>query len=81
LIEMSLSHVERTTRCRLPSPPKANVLFLLEVCNLLVRFVDLQIHLVHFVHQRIEGVVLVVDLGLEAEAEALQSAQAAAHLI
>ncbi|TNN79214.1 hypothetical protein EYF80_010458 [Liparis tanakae] len=30
--------------------------------------------------RRIEGVVLVVDLGLEAEAEALQSAQAAAHL-
>lgn len=54
---------------------------LFEVFNLLVRVVDLKIHLVHFVHQRIDGVILVLNLGLKAEAEVLQSAQAVAHLI
>lgn len=48
---------------------------LFEVFDLLVCVVDLEVHLVHFVQKRIDGVVLALDLRLEAEAEVLQSAQ------
>ncbi len=54
---------------------------LFEVFNLLVCVVDLEIHLVHFIHQRINGVVLVLNLRLETKSKVLQSAQAIAHLI
>lgn len=42
---------------------------------------DPGVHLVGFVEQSVDGVVLAFDLRLEAETEALQSGQAAAHLI
>lgn len=46
-------------------------LFLLQVFHLLIGVLDLAVHLVHFVQQRIEGVFLVVNLRLETETEAL----------
>lgn len=54
---------------------------LFEVFNLLVCVVDLEIHLVHFIQQTINGVVLVLNLRLETKSKVLQSAQATAHLI
>lgn len=42
---------------------------------------DPGVHPVGFVQQSVDGVVLALDLRLEAQAEVLQSGQAAAHLI
>lgn len=56
----------------------AGVLF--QVFKLLVCVGDLHIHLVHFVQQRANGVVLIIDFRLKTESEALQSTQTVAHV-
>lgn len=52
-----------------------------ELFHLLVKVVDPGVHPVGLIQQSVDGVVLALDLRLEAQAQVFQSGQATAHLI
>lgn len=55
--------------------------FSFEFFYLLVCVVNLHIHFVHSVQQRVDGVILGLDLRLETKSQVLQSFQAVRHVI